>query len=78
MAGGLYGGIKFSTSGSGLSEATIITPVEAPAATVNTQPVQPAADVPQPTSNDSIASKPEDTQKKSAGELLGMPLVNLR
>ncbi|KAF8610467.1 hypothetical protein BDV93DRAFT_550281 [Ceratobasidium sp. AG-I] len=64
MAGGLYGGIKFSAPG---SEATIITPVEAPAATINTQPVQPAADVPQPTPNDTVSSKPEDTQKKSAG-----------
>lgn len=67
MAGGLYGGIKFSTSGSGLSEATIITPVEAPTATVNTQPAQPVADVPQPTPNDAVSTKTEDTQKKSAG-----------
>jgi len=67
MAGGLYGGIKFSTPGSGLSEATIVTPVEAPAATVSTQPAQPVADVPQSTPNDIAPSKTEDAQKKSAG-----------
>ena len=74
MAGGLYGGIKFSTPG---SEATIITPVEAPAATVNTLPAQPAADVPQSTPPDSGPSKAEDTQKKSAGKQIMSMLVNL-
>ncbi|KAG9083052.1 hypothetical protein FRC07_014029 [Ceratobasidium sp. 392] len=69
MAGGLYGGIKFSSSNSGLSssEATILAPIEAPAAAAVVQPAQVATDVPAPTPNDPTPAKVDDSQKKSAG-----------
>lgn len=67
MAGGLYGGIKFST-GSGASEATIITPVEAPTSAANAQTTQVISEPSGPTTNDSATTvKPDDSQKKSAG-----------
>ncbi|CAE6462778.1 unnamed protein product [Rhizoctonia solani] len=66
MAGGLYGGIKFS--GNGSSEATIITPVEVPAPAASTPATQVAAEAPAPTTTEPVAaSKPEDAQKKAAG-----------
>jgi hypothetical protein len=70
MAGGLYGGIKFSgsTSGIGSSEATIITPIEPSTTAANVQPVQVAADVPAPAANDPTPPKQDDSQKKAAGE----------
>ncbi|CAE6363434.1 unnamed protein product [Rhizoctonia solani] len=65
MAGGLYGGIKFS--GDGSSEATIITPVEAPPA-ASIPAVQVAAEAPTPLAIEPVAApKPDDSQKKSAG-----------
>ncbi|KAG8745294.1 hypothetical protein FRC10_008310 [Ceratobasidium sp. 414] len=73
MAGGLYGGIKFSTPNSGVSssEATIITPIEPPTAAAAVQPAQIATDVPAPAPapapSDSAPAKADDSQKKSAG-----------
>ncbi|KAH7340529.1 hypothetical protein B0J17DRAFT_651704 [Rhizoctonia solani] len=66
MAGGLYGGIKFS--GNGASEATIITPVEVPAPVASTPATQVATEAPATTPIEPVAApKPEDSQKKSAG-----------
>ncbi|QRW15062.1 DNA-damage-repair/toleration protein [Ceratobasidium sp. AG-Ba] len=71
MAGGLYGGIKFSTSAPGLnsSDIPINTPNEPAPPAPNVQPVQPAADVPiqTPESADTTPAKVDDSQKKSAG-----------
>ncbi|CAE7175047.1 unnamed protein product [Rhizoctonia solani] len=66
MAGGLYGGIKFS--GNGSSEATIITPVEAPAPApaASAPTTQPLAEAAAPIEA-AAAPKPDDSQKKSAG-----------
>ncbi|KAG8745950.1 hypothetical protein FRC12_014410, partial [Ceratobasidium sp. 428] len=68
MAGGLYGGIKFSSLNSGLgsSEAAVVTPIEKPTPTAVAQPAQVATDVPTPTPNDLAPVKVDDSQKKAA------------
>ncbi|KAJ1310129.1 hypothetical protein OPQ81_006874 [Rhizoctonia solani] len=65
MAGGLYGGIKFS--GNGSSEATIITPVEVPASAASAPTTQVATEAQASTSEPVAAPKTDDSQKKSAG-----------
>jgi hypothetical protein len=69
MAGGLYGGIKFSANGS--SEATVITPVEAPPPVASAPTTQVAVVAPVAAPSEPVAAvKPDDSQKKSAGKLV--------